>query len=116
MPDGKGFLLELAFAREEPHLIVQPHDALDAFAQRRVEGLAEVRVVKALVEQLMVRGERHDGIADLVHQPVGHGLDEAQVRGLDFQPVQCSLSLKSSAVSSAERGHGGIAVLKRRGC
>ena len=34
---GKGFRLELAFAREEPHLIIEPHDALDAFAQRRVE-------------------------------------------------------------------------------
>ena len=61
----------------------------------------------------MVRGERHDGVADLVHQPVGHGLDEAQICGLDFQPVQMLALAQVLGGEQCRRGHGGIAVLKR---
>ena len=64
-------------------------------------------------EQLLVRGERHHGVADFVREAVGHGLDEAQVGGLDLQLLQL-LGLRE-VVGGEQRGnrHGGIAALKR---
>ncbi|MGD0615553.1 MAG: hypothetical protein ABSA69_08960 [Verrucomicrobiota bacterium] len=37
---------------------------------------------------MLMRGQRHHGVADLVGQPVGHGPHQAQVGGFDFQAAQ----------------------------
>ena len=57
-------------------------------ARACVERCAEFGVAIFLGEQLLVRGERHHGVADFVREPVGHGLDQAQIGGLDLEPAQ----------------------------
>ena len=75
-------------AREEAHLIEQAVDALDAFGEGGVERGAKFGVAIFFGEQLLMRGERHHGVADFVGEPVGHGLDQAQIGGFDFEPAQ----------------------------
>ena len=92
---------------------MQPGDALDAIGQRMVERLAEFLVVEFLREQLLVRGERDDGVADFVREPVGHGFDEPQIGGLDFQMPQLFGLREVFRGEKARNGHGGIAALER---
>ena len=68
------------------------------------EGFAKFLVLVSLLEQLLVGGERDEGVADLVREAVGHGGDEAQVGGLDFELCNCSVCVRSSAIISAETG------------
>ena len=57
-------------------------------ARRSVERGAKFGILPFVRQQLLVRGERHHRVADFVGEAVGHGLDQAQVGGLDFQALQ----------------------------
>ena len=62
----------------------------------------------------MMRGERHHGVADLVHQPIRHGFDEAEIGSLDFQPAQLLALAQILGGEQRGSGHGRIAVVKRQ--
>ena len=111
--DGEHLVLQPPLVREKPHLVDQARDALDAIGHRAVEGFAELAFPEFLAEQLLVRGERHHGVADFVREAVGHGLDEAQIGGLDFQTAQLLGLREVFGREQRGNGHGGIAALKR---
>ena len=73
------------FAGEEDHLAGEPRDALHAAGHRAGEGLLKLRVADTVLEELLVCGERDEGIADLVGEVLGHGFHEPQVGRLDLQ-------------------------------
>src|ERR1041385_8482944 len=56
-------------AREKEHLAGETRHALHPFVQRGAQRLAELGVVVILVEQLLVRRERHERVADFVREP-----------------------------------------------
>ncbi len=72
--EREGLLRNQRVAGQEPHLIDQARDALDAVGQRHVERGAESGVFPFVREQLLVGGERHHGVADFMGQAIGHGL------------------------------------------
>ena len=88
LSNRKRFLLEMAFAREKPHLVDQPRDPFDAVGERMVERFTEFGVRVFFCEQLLMRGERHHRVANLMRHAIGHGLDQTQILGLDFQFLQ----------------------------
>ena len=61
---------------------------LDTFGQGVVERGTKLGVAIFFGEQLLMRGERHHGVADFMREPVGHGLDHAQIGGFNFEPAQ----------------------------
>ena len=60
---------------------------LSAGGQHGGKGFLELRVVDRFLEQLLMRGERDERVADLVGEMLGHRFDEAQVRSLDVQTL-----------------------------
>ena len=83
--DGHGFHFAGAVAGQEAHLIDQAADAFDAFLHGAGQGLLEFRVANALLEQLLMGGNGHDGVADFVGHALGHLLHQPQIGGFDFQ-------------------------------
>ena len=98
---------------EKAHLVDEAGDAFDAVGHGGFEADAKFGVLVAFLEELLVGGKRDEGIADFVGEAVGHGGDEAEVGGLEFEFCNCSDWVRSSAISRAEAGQGGAFALER---
>ena len=75
----------LPFAGEKEHLAGEAGDAFDAIGESGGEGGLEFGILEGMLEELLVGGERDEGVADFVSEMLGHGFDEAEVCGLDFE-------------------------------
>ena len=65
-------------------------DALRLAGECGLERIAEVGVVDFRIEELLMRGERNERIADLVGKAARDESDEFEIRGLDFGALQRS--------------------------
>lgn len=75
----------LPLAGEEEHLAGESGDAFHAFGEGGGEGGLEFGILEGKFEELLVGGEWDEGVADFVSEMLGHGFDEAEVCGFDFE-------------------------------